>query len=58
MVYPPAFERIQIKYMNPLVKRIARFTPGVAKIKHRGRSSGKAADAVVRGMIGGNATFL
>ena len=24
MVYPPAFERLQIKYMNPMVKRIAR----------------------------------
>ena len=29
MVYPPMLERLQIKYMNPLVKRIARFMPGV-----------------------------
>ena len=38
MVYPPAFERLQIKYMNPMVKRDrSRFMPGVAKINHRGR---------------------
>lgn len=47
MVYPPAFERIQIKYMNPLVKRLARVMPGVAKIKHTGRKSGKQYETVV-----------
>jgi deazaflavin-dependent oxidoreductase (nitroreductase family) len=47
MLYPPGFERLQIKYMNPLVKRIARFMPGVAKIKHQGRTSGKSYETVV-----------
>lgn len=47
MVYPPAFERLQIKYMNPLVKRISGVIPGVAKIKHRGRRSGKPYETVV-----------
>ena len=47
MVYPPTFERLQIKYMNPLVKRISRFMPGVATIKHRGRKSGKTYETVV-----------
>src|SRR3569832_2287095 len=47
MVYPPAFERLQIKYMNPLVKRIARVMPGVAKVQHRGRRSGKPYETVV-----------
>jgi deazaflavin-dependent oxidoreductase (nitroreductase family) len=47
MVYPPTFERLQIKYMNPIVKKIARFTPGLAKIKHRGRKSGKTYETVV-----------
>ena len=47
MVYPPTFERLQIKYMNPLVKRIARLMPGVAKVKHRGRKSGKTYETVV-----------
>ena len=27
MKFPPAFERLQIKYMNPMVKRISRFMP-------------------------------
>ena len=47
MRYPPAVERLQIKYMNPLVKRIAGVMPGVAKIKHRGRKSGKTYETVV-----------
>ncbi len=47
MVYPPAVERLQIKYMNPLVKRISRFMPGVAKVRHRGRKSGKTYETVV-----------
>ena len=47
MVYPPAFERLQIKYMNPLVKRVARLMPGLAKVQHRGRKSGKTYETVV-----------
>jgi deazaflavin-dependent oxidoreductase (nitroreductase family) len=54
MVYPPAFERLQIKYMNPLVKRISRFMPGVATIKHRGRKSGKPYETVVTPFRKGN----
>ena len=54
MVYPPAFERLQIKYMNPVVKRISRFMPGVATIKHRGRKSGKPYETVVTPMRKGN----
>ena len=47
MVYPPAFERLQIKYMNPLVKPLARVMPGLAKVQHRGRKSGKTYETVV-----------
>ena len=54
MVYPPTFERLQIKYMNPMVKRIARFIPGVAKIQHRGRKSGKSYETVVTPFRKGN----
>lgn len=54
MVYPPAFERLQIKYMNPVVKRIARFMPGVAKIRHRGRKSGKTYETLVTPFRKGN----
>lgn len=54
MVYPPAFERLQIKYMNPLVKRIAGLMPGVAKVRHRGRKSGKTYETVVTPFRKGN----
>jgi len=54
MIYPPAVERLQIKYMNPMVKRIARFIPGVAKIQHRGRKSGKSYETVVTPFRKGN----
>jgi deazaflavin-dependent oxidoreductase (nitroreductase family) len=47
MVFPPVVERLQIKYMNPVVKKIARFLPGTAVIKHRGRTSGKGYETVV-----------
>jgi deazaflavin-dependent oxidoreductase (nitroreductase family) len=46
-VFPPAFERFQIKYINPAIKPIARFLPGMSKIKHRGRKSGKPYETVV-----------
>jgi deazaflavin-dependent oxidoreductase (nitroreductase family) len=54
MVFPPVVERLQIKYMNPLVKRIARALPGMAKIEHRGRTSGKTYQTVVTPYRKGN----
>lgn len=54
MVYPPTFERLQIKYMNPLVKRVARVVPGLAKVRHRGRKSGKTYETVVTPFRKGN----
>jgi deazaflavin-dependent oxidoreductase (nitroreductase family) len=54
MVFPPAVERLQIKYMNPIVKRISRFMPGVATIKHRGRKSGNPYETVVTPYRKGN----
>jgi deazaflavin-dependent oxidoreductase (nitroreductase family) len=47
MVFPPWFERFQIKYFNPAVKPIVRFLPGTATIKHRGRTSGKPYQTIV-----------
>lgn len=41
MKFPPWFEQFQIKYINPIAVPIARFTPGVTVIKHRGRKSGR-----------------
>ncbi|GFG64763.1 hypothetical protein MKUB_22530 [Mycobacterium kubicae] len=54
MLYPPWFERWQIKYMNPVVKPIARYMPGAATITHRGRKSGKTYQTVVTPYRKGN----
>jgi deazaflavin-dependent oxidoreductase (nitroreductase family) len=54
MMYPPWFERWQIKYMNPVVKPIARYLPGTATISHRGRKSGKTYQTVVTTYRKGN----
>lgn len=47
MLFPPWFERLQIKYINPAVKPIVRFLPGAATIKHRGRTSGTPYETVI-----------
>jgi deazaflavin-dependent oxidoreductase (nitroreductase family) len=47
MVYPPWFENIQVKYVNPALKPIARYLPGTATIEHRGRKSGKTYKTIV-----------
>lgn len=47
MKFPPWFERLQIKYINPIAVPLARFTPGVTVIKHRGRTSGKPYETAV-----------
>jgi deazaflavin-dependent oxidoreductase (nitroreductase family) len=41
MVFPPWFERLQIKYINPLTAPAARFLPTVSVIRHTGRKSGR-----------------
>lgn len=47
MLFPPWFERFQIKYINPALKPIARYLPGTATIEHRGRKSGKPYKTIV-----------
>jgi deazaflavin-dependent oxidoreductase (nitroreductase family) len=47
MVYPVAVENFQVKYFNPMIKPFARFLPGMATIKHRGRKSGKPYETIV-----------
>jgi deazaflavin-dependent oxidoreductase (nitroreductase family) len=47
MVYPVWVENFQVKYFNPLIKPVARYLPGMATIKHRGRKSGKPYETVV-----------
>ena len=41
MVIPPPVHRLQVKYVNPVIKKVARFLPTFAMIEHRGRKSGK-----------------
>jgi deazaflavin-dependent oxidoreductase (nitroreductase family) len=47
MVFPLPVHRLQVKYVNPAVKRVARFLPTFAMIEHRGRKSGKPYETVV-----------
>ncbi|HYO01505.1 MAG TPA: nitroreductase family deazaflavin-dependent oxidoreductase [Mycobacterium sp.] len=46
-MFPPWLDRIQIKYMNPWIKPLGGRLPGLSIIEHRGRTSGKAYEAVV-----------
>jgi hypothetical protein len=54
MIFPPLVERLQVKYFNPMIKPIARFLPGMATIKHRGRKSGKPYETIVTAYRKGN----
>jgi deazaflavin-dependent oxidoreductase (nitroreductase family) len=54
MIFPPVVERLQVKYFNPMIKPIARFLPGMATIKHRGRKSGKDYETIVTAYRKGN----
>jgi deazaflavin-dependent oxidoreductase (nitroreductase family) len=47
MFYPPWFERLQVRYLNPAMKPFARYVPGLATIRHRGRKSGKPYETIV-----------
>jgi deazaflavin-dependent oxidoreductase (nitroreductase family) len=47
MVFPPLVHRLQVKYVNPVVKKVARFLPSFAVIEHRGRKSGSDYKTVV-----------
>jgi deazaflavin-dependent oxidoreductase (nitroreductase family) len=54
MRFPPWFERMQIKYMNPVARRVAPYLPSFAIIKHRGRKSGNDYETVVNAYRKGN----
>lgn len=47
MRFPPLVDRLQVKYMNPVVRPLAKYLPGFATIRHRGRKSGKQYETVV-----------
>lgn len=54
MVFPPWLEPFLIKYFNPAVRPVARYLPGFAFIKHRGRTSGKPYETIVTAYRKGN----
>jgi deazaflavin-dependent oxidoreductase (nitroreductase family) len=54
MVFPVWAENFQVKYFNPLIKPFARYLPGMATIKHRGRKSGKPYETIVTAYRKGN----
>jgi len=58
MIFPPAVENIQVKYFNPMIKPFARFLPGMATIKHRGRKSGKPYETIVTAYRKGNVVAI
>ncbi|MEC3918839.1 nitroreductase family deazaflavin-dependent oxidoreductase [Nocardia sp. CDC160] len=41
-MFPAWFDRLQVKYMNPVVRKLGPYLPGFAVIQHRGRKSGRA----------------
>ena len=47
MRFPVWFENFQLKYINPIAVPIARFTPGITVVRHRGRKSGKRYETAV-----------
>jgi deazaflavin-dependent oxidoreductase (nitroreductase family) len=47
MVFPVWAENLQVRYFNPMIKPVARYLPGMATIKHRGRKSGKTYETIV-----------
>ena len=53
-MFPPWLDRIQIKYMNPVIKPLAGRLPGLSVINHRGRTSGKTYETVVTAYRKGN----
>ena len=47
MLFPARIDRLQMKYMNPVMRRAARHLPTFALVNHRGRKSGRPYQTVV-----------
>jgi deazaflavin-dependent oxidoreductase (nitroreductase family) len=54
MMFPVWVENFLVKYLNPMIKPFARYLPGMATIKHRGRTSGKPYETIVTAYRKGN----
>ncbi|MBL1079051.1 nitroreductase family deazaflavin-dependent oxidoreductase [Nocardia sp. 2] len=39
-IFPAGLDRLQSRYLNPLVRPLAPYLPGFALLEHRGRKSG------------------
>ena len=58
MLFPAWIDRLQMKYMNPAMRRVARFLPTFVVVKHRGRKSGKQYRTVVNAYRKGNVVAI
>lgn len=58
MKFPPWFENLQIKYINPIAVPLARFIPGVTVIRHRGRKSGRQFETAVTAYRNGDVVAI
>ncbi len=54
MLFPAWIDRLQMKYMNPVMRRVARYLPTFAVVNHRGRKSGRPYQTVVNAYRKGN----
>ncbi len=48
-IFPEWLDRLQLRYMNPVMRQLAPYLPGFAVIEHRGRKSGRAYATPVNG---------
>lgn len=58
MLFPAWIDRLQMKYMNPVMRRAARFLPTFVVVNHRGRKSGKPYRTVVNAYRKGNVVAI
>lgn len=58
MKVPVWLENFQIKYVNPVIRPVAGYLPGMAIIKHRGRTSGTPYETVVTPYRKGNTVAI
>jgi len=58
MLFPTWIDRLQMKYMNPVMRRAARFLPTFVVVNHRGRKSGKPYRTVVNAYRKGNVVAI
>jgi deazaflavin-dependent oxidoreductase (nitroreductase family) len=52
-VFPEWLNRLQIRYMNPVFRRVAPYAPGFAVIEHTGRTSGRTYVTPVNAWVAG-----